>query len=384
MPTRSGLWVGRASRCAVCCGLVPAEMSRIQSGLRLTSSGAICDLFSQGNYRRYDKRNGRVPVNVGVVVIGRNEGERLRKCLESFATQAALVVYVDSGSTDGSVPMARSVCSEVVELDMRIPFTAARARNEGFERMRHLAPNLPYVHFVDGDCEVVAGWLEKAVAFLDAHRDVAVVCGRMRERYPERSIYNMLCDIEWDTPVGEVKACGGIAMMRVSAFESVHGYRADLIAGEEPELCVRLRAAGWRIWRLGEEMALHDAAMTRFGQWWKRTLRSGYAFAQGADLHGAPPERHWVRESRSAWFWGLGMPLFAFVCTALIGPFGLVAFAVYPLQMVRLTLRGDRSMRENWWRAVFLVIGKFPEMLGQLKFLTHRYIGGKSRLIEYK
>lgn len=331
-----------------------------------------------------DKVNGRVPVNVGIVAIGRNEGERLKKCLESVVGIPSRVIYIDSGSTDGSVEMARAMGVHVIGLDMRVPFTAARARNEGFRRLRKLAPDLAYVQFVDGDCEVVAGWLEKAVAFLDAHRDVAVVCGRRRERYPQRSIYNMLCDLEWDTPVGEAKACGGDALMRIHTFDAVNGYQADLIAGEEPELCVRLRAAGWRIWRLDAEMALHDAAMTRFGQWWNRSKRTGYGFAEGAAMHGAPPERHWVRESRSAWFWGLGLPLFAFVCTALVGPFGLMAFAVYPLQVMRLALRGDRSMRENWWRAVFLVIGKFPEMFGQMKFLFHRYLGRQSRLIEYK
>jgi GT2 family glycosyltransferase len=194
----------------------------------------------------------------------------------------------------------------------------------------------------------------------------------------------MLCDIEWDTPVGEARDCGGDAMMRVDAFESVQGYRADLIAGEEPELCIRLRASGWRIWRLDEEMTLHDAAMSRFSQWWKRTVRGGYAIAQGANLHGAPPERHYVRESRSAWFWGLGLPLFAFGSTAWIGPVGLAAFAIYALQVVRLALRANRSTRENWWHSVFLVIGKFPEVFGQLKFLYHRHLGGQSRLIEYK
>jgi glycosyltransferase involved in cell wall biosynthesis len=327
---------------------------------------------------------GRAGASFGVVVIGRNEGERLRKCLESLAAQAALVVYVDSGSTDGSVPLARRLVSEVVELDRRIPFTAARARNEGFERLRRLAPDLPYVQFVDGDCLVVAGWLEKAAAFLDAHRDVAALCGRRRERYPERSIYNMLCDFDWDTPIGQAKACGGDVMMRVDAFEKLGGYRADLIAGEDPELCVRLRAAGWKIWRLGEEMTLHDAAMMRFGQWWRRTIRGGYAFAEGAALHGAAPERHGVRESLRAWFWGLGLPLFALACTALVGPLGLAVFALYPLQVVRLALRGDRSTRENWWGAVFLVIGKFPETLGQLKCLAHHWLRRKPRLIEYK
>jgi hypothetical protein len=271
-----------------------------------------------------------------------------------------------------------------MELDMRVPFTAARARNEGFRRLREIAPQLAYVQFLDGDCELVAGWLEKAVAFLEAHVDVAAVCGRLRERHPERSIYNMLCDIEWDTPVGEAQACGGNAVMRVDAFEKVSGFRADLIAGEEPELCVRLRASGWRIWRLGEEMALHDAAILRFGQWWKRTLRTGYAFAQGADLHGAPPERHGVRESRSAWFWGLGIPVATLGLSPWLGGGALVLLLAYPLQVVRLAARGGRSPRENWWRAGFLVLGKFPEMLGQMKFFLHRHLGGQSRLIEYK
>jgi cellulose synthase/poly-beta-1,6-N-acetylglucosamine synthase-like glycosyltransferase len=240
------------------------------------------------------------------------------------------------------------------------------------------------VQFVDGDCAVVDGWHKAAVEFLDAHPDVAGVCGRRRERYPERSIYNLLCDIEWNTPIGEAKACGGDVMMRVEALAAAKGFRSMLIAGEEPELCLRLRAAGWRIWRLDREMTLHDAAMTSFSQWWKRSIRTGYAFAEGVLLHGARPERHWVQESLSSWLWGLVPLLFAVICTALFGPLGLAAFGIYPLQVVRLALQGKGSPRENWWRAVFLVIGKFPEMLGQLKFLRHRCLGGRSHLIEYK
>ena len=321
---------------------------------------------------------------VGVVAIGRNEGERLRVCLKSVAGVASRVVYVDSGSTDGSVRMAGAMGVDVLELDLTVPFTAARARNEGFRRLRELAPAIVYVQFVDGDCEVVEAWLGRAKAFLDANRDVAVACGRRRERYPEKSVYNQLCDMEWDTPVGETKTCGGDALVRVDAFEEVGGYRAGLIAGEEPELCVRLRAAGWRILRLDEEMTLHDAAMTRFGQWWKRTLRGGHAFAEGAYLHGRAPERHRVRESGSVWFWAAGVPLSAMVLLPWLGAWALCLLLIYPMQIVRLALRGTRTPRENWLRAVFLVLGKFPQMLGQGKFLIRKCLGGQSRLIEYK
>lgn len=323
-------------------------------------------------------------MSIGVVVIGRNEGERLRKCLESVKEIAERVVYVDSGSTDGSVAMTHGMGLEVVELDLSTPFTAARARNEGFNKLLELVPSLGYLQFVDGDCEMAGGWLETAAAFLNGHDNVAMVCGRLRERYPGQSVYNMLCDMEWDTPVGVSNACGGIAMARIGALKEAGGYRADLIAGEEPELCVRLRASGWQIWRLDAEMALHDAAMTRFGQWWKRSVRGGYAFAEGAHLHGAPPERHWVRESRSAWVWGGMIPLATFAAVLGLGAWGFALIAIYPLQVVRLALRGNRTARENWWRALFLVVGKFPEAIGQMKFLYRRLTGLKLGLIEYK
>lgn len=323
-------------------------------------------------------------MKIGAVVIGRNEGGRLRRCLESVVRQASKVVYVDSGSTDDSVDISRSLGAIVVNLDMGRPFTAARARNEGFARLEELAPGLRYVQFLDGDCEVMRGWLEEAARFLDEHPGVAAVCGRLRERFPERSVYNMLCDIEWNSPPGEAKACGGNAMLRADALTQAGKFREDLIAGEEPELCVRLRAAGWKIWRLDVEMALHDAAMTRFGQWWKRTKRSGYAFAQGAHLHGAPPEQAGVRQSRSAWAWGLIIPVLAIGLSAWLGAWAWAVLLIYPLQVVRLALRGTRSARENWWRAFFLVLGKFPEMTGQLYFLYNRLAGKTARLIEYK
>jgi len=322
---------------------------------------------------------------VGVVVIGRNEGERLKRCLESVLGTAECIVYVDSGSSDDSVQMSRTLGVEVVELDLHIPFTAARARNEGFRKLIETRPDLPYVFFVDGDCEVVHGWLDEACHFLEAHPDVAVTWGRRRERYPEKSVYNLLCDMEWDSwPVGETKACGGDAVMRIDAVRQVNGYRPDLICGEEPELCVRLRGAGWRVWHLGVDMTLHDAALYHFGQWWKRVLRGGYGYAQGSELHGAPPERHWVMESRRVWLWGLALPVAIVVLSLAFGWWGLCLLALYPLQVIRLGLRGKRTARENWLRAGALVVGKFPEMLGQLKFLLDKVRRVQSGLIEYK
>ena len=325
-----------------------------------------------------------VQPDIAVIAIGRNEGERLHDCLDSVRSRAALVVYVDSGSTDGSVAAALARDAVVVNLDMSRPFTAARARNEGFQRVKQFAPQVNWVQFVDGDCKVAAGWLEEALAFLQAHPEMAAVTGRRSERFPERSVYNWLCDLDWNQPPGAVRAFGGDVLIRVAALEQVGGYREDLIAGEEPELCVRLRARGWKLWRLGSEMTEHDAAMTHFAQWWKRSTRTGFAFAEGAHLHGAPPERHWVRETRSGWFWGVGIPVLVLLATAVVGPLALLGLAVYPAQVIRLSMPYYGSWSRSIVHAFFIVLGKFPQALGQLKFVALQLLGRKSKLIEYK
>jgi GT2 family glycosyltransferase len=324
---------------------------------------------------------------LGIVAIGRNEGERLRRCLESVVGRGAPVVYVDSGSSDGSVELARSLGAEVVELDMSRPFTMARGRNAGFARLEEIVPEVRLVQFVDGDCEVVAGWLERATAALEARPDVAIVGGRRRERFPERSIYNRLADIEWDSPVGEAKYCGGDALMRVEAFRQVGGYNADLIAGEDPELAVRIRRQGWRILRIDAEMVLHDMAMTRFGQWWKRGERSGFAFAEGAALHGRPPERHWVRHVQSTRFWGIALPALILILAWPTRGASLLLALAYPLQVTRVALRYRRAglaPRDAWLYSGACVLGRFPNALGLLRYWSSRLSGRRQRLIEYK
>ena len=173
-------------------------------------------------------------------------------------------------------------------------------------------------------------------------------------------------------------------MMRVQALGGVDGYRSELIAGEEPELCVRLRANGWEIHALGVPMTMHDAAMTRFGQWWTRTLRTGYAYAQGVYLHGAPPERHCVRQLTSAVLWGLALPAAIIVAVAWAGPWAALLCLLYPLQMLRLALESHGSVYTRIVRGTFLVLAKFPEIQGGLRFLRLRLTSGPARLIEYK
>ena len=321
------------------------------------------------------------------MVIGRNEGERLERCLASLVRRASALVYVDSGSDDGSVELARGLGATVVELDLSTPFTAARARNAGYDALRRGGHTVAFVLFVDGDCEVIPGFVEAARQHLLERPDVAVVCGRRRERHPEASVYNRLCDLEWDTPVGEALACGGDAMMRREAFEQVGGFDPALIAGEEPELCVRLRAIGWRIERIDHDMTLHDADMHRWGQWWRRALRAGHSFAEGAAMHGEPPERHWVRETRRIVFWGGALPAAALAFALPTFGASLWLFLGYPVsagRIYRRHRRRGRAPRDAALGALFTTLGKLPEMQGVLRFHRNRFRGTKGAIIEYK
>jgi glycosyltransferase involved in cell wall biosynthesis/GT2 family glycosyltransferase len=324
---------------------------------------------------------------VGVVVIGRNEGERLRRCLRSVKGQAAALVYVDSGSADSSVAMARAAGAAVVELDPDWPFTAARARNAGFRRLVDEHPDVTFVQFVDGDCEVAPDWIGRARFALESCPAAAVACGRRRERCRDASPYNRLCDMEWDTPVGEADACGGDALMRVRAFRDAGGFDGGLMAGEEVELCHRLRARGHKVLRIDAEMTLHDAAMDRFAQWWRRSVRTGYGLAacRHATRRSAAPL--WRRENRSNWLYGMIIP--AASLTAAPWTYGmslglLAVYAVAGLRVYRGRRRRGDAAGDARLCAAFCVLGKFAQALGQLRFYRDRLFASRAALIEYK
>lgn len=316
---------------------------------------------------------------IGAVTIGRNEGARLVACLQALRRTVDHIVYVDSNSSDDSVAAARAIGAHVVELDTSVPFTAARARNAGLAALRAYVPEVTHVQFLDGDCVLQSGWIDTAIAYLTAHPKTAVACGRRREKHPDASRYNRMIDAEWDTSIGPAKACGGDALMRIDALAEVNGYNPRLIAGEEPEMCVRLRQKGWNIQRLDAEMTLHDANLMHFGQWWRRAQRGGHAYAEGAALHGAAPEFHKRREVRSALLWGAVLPVLALLGSLLLHPIWGVLLLALPAQMLRLKLKGS-----TWNAAIFTTLAKLPEAQGALQYWIKRVTGTKSTLIEYK
>lgn len=333
--------------------------------------------------------------NIGVVVIGRNEGSRLGMCLasihESYDRNSAdyPVIYVDSGSKDNSVAIARSYGAEVLELDSRRPFSAARARNEGFARLTELHPATQFVQFVDGDCTLATGWLDAACNALIEDPGRAAVIGHLRERNPEATPYNRLCALEWHSPPGDLtnfSGLGGISMMRVDALRRLGGFNPEVIAGEDSELGVRMGLAGYRVTKIDQPMATHDANITTFRQWWVRSVRAGHAIGQRSQLNGKTELRDCMRERASTWLWGIGLPLAVLV--TLIPSNGLSALLLggYPVLFYRVFRnrrgQGD-SPRDAFLYARFLLLAKFANGVGLIKFHLNN-VARRYEIIEYK
>lgn len=320
-----------------------------------------------------------------VVAIGRNEGVRLQMCLRAALAVSSTVVYVDSGSTDGSAALARMLGCAVVELDPAQPFTAARARNEGFQQLMKLAPEIAFVQFVDGDCALDPVWLEAAVAALQADAGVAQVRGHLFELHPEQSVYNRLCQLEWLQTPGKIEVCGGVFLIRAEVYAALGGMR-PMIAGEDEEFSLRVRAAGGAILMLDEYMATHDAAITRLRQWLQRMRRSGYAYAQMAELH---PEAVYLGQMRRrVWLWGGVLPLVAFGLAAVSRGGSLaVMLGLYLLQFAHIA----RATRRSGWPqpdgrvyAFFLVILRWAVLQGMIEYAWKKFRRRSMCLIEYK
>jgi GT2 family glycosyltransferase len=310
-------------------------------------------------------------MDTGIVVIGRNEGERLRRCLESLP-RAYPVVYADSGSSDGSLALARAL--GVHALECSPPHSAARARNQGFNWLAERYPGMRHVQFLDGDCTLFAGWLEAGARALQADSQRAVVTGELLEREADGNAYSRLCAIEWRSPPGEVRALGGVAMMRADVFRALGGYRPEVIAGEDSELGVRMALAGYKVTRIAGLMATHDAGITRFGQWWRRAVRAGHAIGQRSYLNGSSALRDCVHERNSVLFWSIGLPLLAVSAV----PGSLLLLFAYAALWLRVWRRRGSALY-----ATFVLIGKFANALGLARFYLNT-LAGRYAIIEYK
>jgi glycosyltransferase involved in cell wall biosynthesis len=323
---------------------------------------------------------------VGCVVIGRNEGERLVRCLQSVLAQIPDVVYVDSGSTDDSPERAQRMGARVIVLRSG-PYTAARGRQAGIEELARLSPAIEYVQFIDGDCTLDPAWVARGVEFLDANPRAGGVFGRRREARFSESFFSRLVDVDWEMPQGRVHCHGGDALDRLAALRDIGGWSTDLIAGEDPDLGFRLGDKGWEIHCLPVEMTRHDIAISRFRPYWKRTVRSGHAYAEvyWRNRHGSG--RRWLKTNLSILGYGLALPLLIAASGVWYWPAAVLLSLLLVRSWVKLILMCRR--RGLAWGlslsyATITQLCKTAQAIGVLKYIWSRLTGRRQRLMEYK
>lgn len=326
---------------------------------------------------------------IAAVVIGRNEGELLQLSLESVRAAVHPVVYVDSGSSDGSAALARKLGVLTVELSPDRPFSAARGRNEGVQKALRKWAGVEFVLFLDGDCTLEPGFPTAALEVFAGDPECAVVTGHLSERHPEASIYNRLCAIEWRStpgPIVSMSGLGGIMMVRLACFQEVGGFNEQAIAGEEPDFGARLSLAGYSIIKIDRPMATHDAQISRFGQWWTRSIRGGHALAHRYAVHGGSRLRDGRRELISTLFWGFALPAFTVltiwptrgVSLLLLGGYVLLAWRVYRHYLATGLAASDARLASR-----FILYGKFAEFIGVLRYVNNRF-RGRFHVIDYR
>ena len=327
---------------------------------------------------------------LSVVVIGRNEGQRLVRCLESVAAMDppsgnVEIIYVDTASTDGSVKRAASLGARVMQVNPMRP-CASIGRNAGWRSAR-----ASIVLFLDGDTVLAPDFVVDGLKqFQDP--SVAVVCGHRREINTENSIYNRVLDLDWIPAPGPDVLCGGDALIRRDVLEQTGGYDEQLIAGEDAELCTRIRTLGYKIVRLDRRMVGHDLAIVRFWQYWRRSVRTGYAYAKVSDRFQHTESRVWYREARRNRLRGAvmlavvaGLPILGLITRSLIPV--VAAISIVAALSIRTAIKSRWKCEEWSTRLLYGLhsqLGQIPIFLGQLKYQKDRVIGTTAELIEYK
>ena len=222
-----------------------------------------------------------------IIIKALNEEANIARGIESALRAVDVcggeVVLADSASTDRTVEVAK-----------RYPIRIARLTNPA-ERCCGVGPQLgfeasrcDFIYILDGDMEMDAMFLPKALAYLAREPQVAGVGGYVEEM--------RIANVEFESRVKRqlrslsdkpkaVDCLGGGGVYRRPALEAV-GYMSDrnLHAFEEYDLGARLRSRGWRLVRLPDQAARHwSYDLSSMKMLWHR-LRSGSFMSLGEVL----------------------------------------------------------------------------------------------------
>lgn len=244
-------------------------------------------LVELGGRRRRPGRPSRLP-SISVIIAGHNEAFAIRRCVLSLREQTVRdleIICVDDGSTDGMADELYRLRAEghiTAALVCRVRSGKASACNLALSRARG-----EVVVNVDVDCTFDRDAIENIVRPL-ADRRVGAVAGNIAVRNAGASFIAGIQSVEYLIGISlgkraldflNVVACasGAFSAFRRSALEAVGGMEVG--PGEDLDLTLRLRQAGWRIrfahdaWCLTDVPATVPAFVRQRLRWERDALR---------------------------------------------------------------------------------------------------------------
>lgn len=223
-----------------------------------------------GAGRRRDPSVARLP-SISVIIAGHNEAASIRRCVVSLREQSVRdleIICVDDGSTDGMADVLYRLRAEGLiqaALVCRVRSGKSSACNLALSRAHGAV-----VVNVDIDCTFDRDAIANIVRPL-ADPNVGAVCGNIAVRNAGASFIAGIQSVEYLIGISlgkraldflNVVACasGAFSAFRRSALEAVGGM--DVGPGEDLDLTLRLRQAGWRIRFAHEAWCLTDVPAT--------------------------------------------------------------------------------------------------------------------------
>jgi len=224
--------------------------------------------------------NNNLPL-ISVVIIGLNISEKVVNCIKSVKESKypnLEIIYVDGGSSDGSVEKVKKLGYVKVIESNHENQTGGRQRNIGWRSSKS-----DLIQFLDGDVLMDPNWINHA--FKKINDRFIAVCGYRKERYPNKNWYNLINDIDWEKNIGETHHFGAEVLIKKSVLDDVGGYDDELISGQNGDISFRIKEKGYHILRIDKIMSYHNIKKNNFRKYFWRNFRHGYGHIQVAIRH---------------------------------------------------------------------------------------------------
>ena len=320
---------------------------------------------------------------VSIVVIGRNEEKNLSECFRSILTidypsEKLEVIYVDTGSSDKSMDIARKFNVRVVEEHSEFP-TPGLARNRGIREAKN-----DIIHFVDGDMTLDKEYLKNAIGILGKN-NIACVIGNVSERRAHSSFFARVLSHPWRSrKTGFINAPGAGGTFLRTVLTELGGYHHGIRYGEETELGFRILKAGYKIYMIDHEMGTHDYDINSFFDLFKQSIMMGKSFGNVLVLPPMPSYHDLQKRAKNILIQGTVVFAIAIFLVAGKQPLYLLCIPIILVIYVVVHYRREYFVQRDWHTLLYYMFMHFCKpfvFYGALSYLF-RYLMKKMLLID--